>query len=451
MTEQISKPALEIATEYVQRGWNPLPIPRGAKRPHDSGWPSRIVDESKLAELFQDTDQNIGVVLGPSSGGLTDVDLDCPEAIKLAPYFLSETDAIFGRLSKPNSHWLYTTKLSESCDKAVLKFIDPTNNEMIVELRIGGSKGAQTVFPGSTHGIGELIEWAKAGDPARVDGSDLCSRVARLASAALLGRHWPVVGSRHTAALVIGGFLARAGWEEEDIGPFVQGIVVVAGDEEPDDRCRAACDAARAFKTGGNAYGLTALTEIFGAKCASKVAEWIGDQERESLGASADPASTPVPSADMATPFRWCDPSCIPARRWVYGHHYIQGFITTTSAPGGVGKSSLGIVEALSIATGRPLLGIEPDLRTNVWIWNGEDTLEELQRRIVAAAMHHQIDPKDLEGHLFVNSGRDTEIIIAKQTKSGTEIQTPVVEALKATIIDNKIGVVIIDPFVSSH
>jgi hypothetical protein len=152
-----------------------------------------------------------------------------------------------------------------------------------------------------------------------------------------------------------------------------------------------------------------------------------------------------------AAPFQWCDPQRIPMRRWIYGKHYIRKFVSTTVSPGGVGKSSLGVVEALAIATGRDLLGVKPDEQTNVWIWNGEDPLEEMQRRIVAAAIHFSIGDQDLLGRLFVNSGRDTEIAIAVQTKSGTEICAPVVEQVIETIMVNKIGLVIIDPFVSSH
>jgi len=103
-----------------------------------------------------------------------------------------------------------------------------------------------------------------------------------------------------------------------------------------------------------------------------------------------------------ATPFRWTDPASIAPRRWIYGHHYIRKFVSETVAPGGYGKSTLAITEALAIVTGRPLLGITPNERVNVWLWNGEDPMEELQRRIAAACLHYDIDPSELEGRLFV-------------------------------------------------
>jgi hypothetical protein len=166
----------------------------------------------------------------------------------------------------------------------------------------------------------------------------------------------------------------------------------------------------------------------------------------------APPEAGRAPSPGItAAPFQWRDPATIPLRQWIYGRHYIRRFVSTTVAPGGVGKSSLGIVEALAIVTGRDLLGVQPDERTNVWLWNGEDPLEELQRRIMAAALHFGLSSDEVEGGLFVNSGRDTEIVIAEQTNSGTVVRVPIVEAVTQTIRENRIGLVIIDPFVSSH
>ncbi|MBM6582986.1 AAA family ATPase [Microvirga sp. BT689] len=152
-----------------------------------------------------------------------------------------------------------------------------------------------------------------------------------------------------------------------------------------------------------------------------------------------------------ATPFKWVNPSTIPPREWVYGHHYVRQFVSTTVAPGGVGKSSLSIVEALAIATGKNLLGIKPNERTKVWLWNGEDPLEELQRRVGAAMRLYGLQPEEVEGWLFMDSGRTSPVIIAEQTRQGTKIAIPVEEALEATIRENEIGVVILDPFVSVH
>lgn len=157
------------------------------------------------------------------------------------------------------------------------------------------------------------------------------------------------------------------------------------------------------------------------------------------------------PPTIAATPFEWTEASAIPPREFIYGEHLVRQFMSTTVAPGGVGKSSLTIVEALAIATGRALLGIEPAERCRVWLWNGEDPLEELQRRITAACLYFGITRAELEGWLFVDSGRQTELVIAAQTRDGTRIAEPVVQAIVGTVEDNEIGVLIVDPFVASH
>lgn len=152
-----------------------------------------------------------------------------------------------------------------------------------------------------------------------------------------------------------------------------------------------------------------------------------------------------------ATPFPWTDPATIPPREWIYGHHYIRKFLSSTVAPGGIGKSSLVIAEALAIATGRPLLQTTVDERVNVWIWNGEDPQDELKRRIMATALHYKLSPKDIEGRLFVDNGREMPIVIAERTRDGVVISAPVVEQVIETIKANNVGVMIIDPFIACH
>ncbi|MGO8738794.1 AAA family ATPase [Rhodoblastus sp.] len=167
--------------------------------------------------------------------------------------------------------------------------------------------------------------------------------------------------------------------------------------------------------------------------------------------APGEHASLAQKSRIIAKPFRWIEPATIPPRQWLYGRHYIRGFVSMTVAPGGVGKSSLSIVEFLAMASGKPLLGIEPPTRCRVWLWNGEDPQDEIDRRVMAAALHYGLTPEDLDGYLFTNSGRETEIILATQLRTGVKIAEPVVNEVISTIQKNRIDLMGIDPFVSSH
>ena len=159
-----------------------------------------------------------------------------------------------------------------------------------------------------------------------------------------------------------------------------------------------------------------------------------------------------------ATPFVWKDPATIPPRPWVYGHHMIRRQVSVTVAPGGVGKSSLTLVEALAIATGRELLGEwvgREGLR--VWAYNLEDPRDEMERRVIGAMMHHNVRPESLgegtEGgmRLFIDSGRERPLCTAIDLRGEVTIVRPEIEALEAEIIARDIDVMIIDPFVSSH
>jgi hypothetical protein len=173
---------LDIALDYIGRGWNPVPVKHRSKKPSSgNGWQLRTIDASSAPHYFNSGEMNIGVMLGPSSHGLTDIDLDCDDARTVAPYILPRTSAIFGRASSRAAHWLFYTDLSITTDKAVLNFDDPTTSGRLLELRIGGNSGAQTVFPGSIHEEGETIAWEESGEPTSVDGDELARRVHDLA------------------------------------------------------------------------------------------------------------------------------------------------------------------------------------------------------------------------------------------------------------------------------
>ena len=187
-----------------------------------------------------------------------------------------------------------------------------------------------------------------------------------------------------------------------------------------------------------------------------RAADFREDDEMPEMGGAwwqsdRDPPRSPPPPPIKAKPFVWRDPKTFPRRQWLYGHHLIRRFLSCTVAPGGVGKSSLVLVEAVAMATGRDLLGVQVHQPLRVWVFNLEDPLEETERRVIAICLHFGIDPAELDGRLFLNSGRDTSLVIASTTRSGTQIAQPVVDALKAEILARKVDVVVIDPLVKAH
>jgi hypothetical protein len=152
-----------------------------------------------------------------------------------------------------------------------------------------------------------------------------------------------------------------------------------------------------------------------------------------------------------ARPYIFCDPTKIPPRDRLYGNHLFRGFASATVAPGGMGKTSLIIAEALAQVTNRPLLKASVASRPlRVWLWNLEDPFEELQRRIQAACLQHGLTADDLGGRLFVN-GRETGLLMAKSTLGGALVLEPVINGIVAEIVAQQIDVLTIDPFVSCH
>ena len=145
------------------------------------------------------------------------------------------------------------------------------------------------------------------------------------------------------------------------------------------------------------------------------------------------------------------NPGNIPPRRFLYGRHYIRQFLSTDISPGGIGKSSLAIADAVAMAAHKDFLGTLPTERIKVAYWNGEDPLEELQRRVEAVCLHYGIAPEETDGHLFIDSGRLLPLILAHEGRNGVVLDHAVIDAVIASIKASGINVLIIDPFIASH
>lgn len=172
--------------------------------------------------------------------------------------------------------------------------------------------------------------------------------------------------------------------------------------------------------------------------------------ERENSSESK-PDDTEREPAFHATPFEYRDPATLPRREFAYGTHYIRKYVSVTVSPGGLGKTSNSIAEALAMVSGRQLLGIKPPQRMRVWLFNAEDPRDEMDRRIMAACVHYSLKKPDVDG-LFLDTGREQELVVAiDDRRIGVRIQVPIVEAVVEQIKRNSIDVMIVDPFVSTH
>lgn len=258
------KTALETATEYFLKGWQPIPIPFRSKNPNFPNWSVQHTTHVKeLTSHFNGKPQNISVLLGTPSNDLTDVDLDNGWSVQLAAFFLLETDAIFGRKSKRRSHFLYY------CPEAKTEKFQ--NSAMIAEIR---ATGTQTVFPGSTHENGESVTWDKAGEPLKVSFQELRSAVGKLAAASLLAELW-IDTKRHDLSLCVSGALLTNGFSFEDAHLFIKAICTVTKDAEISDRLRAVETTYERIQDEKNVIGFPRLAELTDAKTVSLLRRWL--------------------------------------------------------------------------------------------------------------------------------------------------------------------------------
>src|SRR5215510_5486779 len=152
-------------------------------------------------------------------------------------------------------------------------------------------------------------------------------------------------------------------------------------------------------------------------------------------------------------PFKKFDTTVIPPREFLFGRHYQRRTVSGTVAPGGTGKSSEVMVEAVAMKTGRDLLGEGAKEPLRVWYHNGEDNMLELQRRLAGICQHYNIPLAEALGDgFFMTSGNEVPLRVA-ETWSQVRLQTDhrLVKCITEAIGDNRVDVAILDPLVTLH
>jgi RecA-family ATPase len=178
-----------------------------------------------------------------------------------------------------------------------------------------------------------------------------------------------------------------------------------------------------------------------------------GPKTEANNSAGAEPKSQKPSSGRRVLelrPFTPFDVAKLPPRSWLYGKHYQRRTISLTAGPGGMGKSSLDMVEAIAMATCRNLLGEQPEERLRVWYHNGEDPRDEIDRRLAAICQYYRIPQEELQGWLWTTSGTEFPLRVAKGY-ANLEIDAALVRQISAAISNNRVDVADFDPFVTLH
>src|SRR5262249_40883283 len=166
------------------------------------------------------------------------------------------------------------------------------------------------------------------------------------------------------------------------------------------------------------------------------------------------PQQGPTPSAKpLLRPYRPRAFSEIPRRQWLHAGHYIRGMVVMTVAPGGFGKTSLILCNAIEMATGRGLLGPPPPSGAlQVAYWNAEDPDDEIERRIAAVCLRYGIDPGALDGQLLIGSTLTGKERIASLDKNGNvAFNAPMLTEISRLVTEHRIDCLIFDPLIAFH
>jgi hypothetical protein len=146
--------------------------------------------------------------------------------------------------------------------------------------------------------------------------------------------------------------------------------------------------------------------------------------------------------------------SNIPHRQWLYGFDLVRGETTVIGSPGGIGKSSLAIGMAISIATGKELLGEKvrggDDLK--VLLINAEDGGTEIQRRVWAFSRAHNIAEHSLNrlNVAGADNARVQRLSFLRTTeKNLSTLDQSGFEVLEAALKELRPDVIILDPLVA--
>jgi hypothetical protein len=160
----------------------------------------------------------------------------------------------------------------------------------------------------------------------------------------------------------------------------------------------------------------------------------------------------PADGIITAEPYQFREEADIAAWQWLYGQHLLRGEVSGTAAMGGTGKSTLSIVEALAMASGRALVCEASATPLRVVLINLEDTRNTMDKRIMAVMRQYGLTPADIGDRLIVKAKGEIKIKVARQLRSGdVERNEQVIQALVKLMLGHRADVLSIDSFIRTH
>jgi hypothetical protein len=139
-------------------------------------------------------------------------------------------------------------------------------------------------------------------------------------------------------------------------------------------------------------------------------------------------------------------------RGWLLGNSFCRCLVSTLVSSGGVGKTALRLAQAMALASGKEITGEHVFERARVLFISLEDDRAEIERRVLAAQLHHGIAASELDGWLFLAApGASAGKLMAANPRTGALQVGTLAGAIEAAAAEHDIGLVIIDPLVKAH
>ncbi|MET4328343.1 energy-coupling factor transporter ATP-binding protein EcfA2 [Bradyrhizobium sp. i1.15.2] len=163
-----------------------------------------------------------------------------------------------------------------------------------------------------------------------------------------------------------------------------------------------------------------------------------------------------VPSSTLSV--NWLAPfdvNELPKREFVVGRFVAKQYVSALISPPGVGKTTFLLMMAVAVVTGRgEILGFDVPRRERVFLFNQEDELAELKRRLAAVMAQFDVKWTDLmiggEPALAIQSGADRALMFARKDGEHVIRSRDAVD-VETFLQENSVGLAIFDPFVELH
>lgn len=420
---------------------------------------------------------NMGLITGRASGNLFVIDLDeykSPTALAWWQGVLAEHNNNI----EPET-WQQTTGGGgrQMLFRGADGWTAPTNRTKInVDIR---GQGGFAILPPSLHESGNNYAWKVGCAPWETEVADAPQWLMDAVDKLVLehgGDKDRQTGERVERTESPGGdynaFGRREDGREEHMRDIVWASVIDWYRECPLPPTREAADAR--MREAYSAYERTTISRLPGAepnaiklekegrghtlfadKWRRAILQW--NDEIATEAAKPRPGETDAPNHEhseskrvVGIPLQSAFPiaeTAIPPRDWIIPGLFLKRYLSVLVAPPGSGKSLLTLQLAIAIATGKQWAGWTVRAPKKVLVINAEDDMDEMRRRLFAAALEMGVKQSALEGRVFLAEAPESIVIARADAKTKTVVRTPLMEDLVHTIIENGIEVGIVDPF----